>query len=497
MVCLFSLISCGDDEDNSSSVSTSDIVKNLMTHKWTGQATDYDIYSNSAAIYKQTWTVYFVTENTGVMHWKAVDNDSSLGTSKNEDDIEFSYTVNGSKIYLSGGCDFIFDYYGDFLMLNDTKFIPSSYSSADYSYLQNYKREGPIDTEVNIINDSEILRSVIDNENGIYTYVLQFGFGASNNDAYQKGMEQIQATIWVDNGCIGEWNSKNVGKKKTYTLYLSTSKKDFFDWIYVDSKSTSIKFNYVLEYYNSKDKNWYDITNHSFTIYANNTGNDSTEIGNKQSPVAIDLGLPSGLIWADRNVGATAPESFGQYFAWGETVGYNGEWHDRINNNTALANDGHSFDWANYKWCKGTDNTLTKYCTNSEKGKVDNYKTLFLSDDAAYVNWNRWRMPTKKEFEELINNTTQSWISINGIFGCKFASKTNENYVFLPAAGHRYEDEIIIGNKSGSYWTSSLFTGTLFPEDAYCVTIYEGKSKLEALPDFRYNGLSIRPVLRN
>lgn len=129
--------------------------------------------------------------------------------------------------------------------------------------------ERTIDTELYIIEDSEILMGVNTLENGWYSYVLQFGFGASGNDAYYKGVTQIKLTAWADNGCLDiSYNTKNYGKNKTYTLYLSTTKKDWYEWIYVNSKERKVTFNYNLEYYNSKDGKWYNLQSRRLTFNA-------------------------------------------------------------------------------------------------------------------------------------------------------------------------------------------------------------------------------------
>ncbi len=112
----------------------------------------------------------------------------------------------------------------------------------------------------------------------------------------------------------------------------------------------------------------------------------------------VDLGLPSGTLWAPCNIGAENPEEYGDYFAWGETEGYNG--------------GKTTFEWINYKWCNGNINAMTKYCSNSGlgyEGFTDDLTELELADDAAYVNWGpAWRMPSIEQFQELINssNTT-------------------------------------------------------------------------------------------
>lgn len=98
----------------------------------------------------------------------------------------------------------------------------------------------------------------------------------------------------------------------------------------------------------------------------------------------VDLGLPSGTLWATTNVGAIAPEEYGNYFAWGETESKD------------------TYNWSTYKWCNGTYNSITKYCTNSRLGVSDRKTILDPEDDAAHVNWGGyWRMPTKEEQDEL------------------------------------------------------------------------------------------------
>ena len=159
--------------------------------------------------------------------------------------------------------------------------------------------------------------------------------------------------------------------------------------------------------------------------------------------VYVDLGLPSGIKWATCNVGATTPEGYGDYFAWGETEPKD------------------YYDWSTYKWCNGTERTMTKYCTNSYFGTVDNKTTLELTDDAARVNWGgNWRMPTKTEQDELRNtsNCTWTWTTQNGVNGYKVTSKKNGNSIFLPAAGCRDYGNLNNAGGGGDYWSSSLYT---------------------------------------
>lgn len=162
----------------------------------------------------------------------------------------------------------------------------------------------------------------------------------------------------------------------------------------------------------------------------------------------VDLGLPSGLLWATCNVGANAPEERGDYFAWGET-----ETHTNI---------GYDYIWTNYKYCNGYYDQLTKYCNIPScgyNGFTDNLTILQPDDDAANVNWGGdWRTPDINEWNELFSYCTQTWTIQNGKNGRLFTSP-NGNVLFLPAAGFRNED-FCFYNSTGSYWSSTLYPDT-------------------------------------
>lgn len=190
----------------------------------------------------------------------------------------------------------------------------------------------------------------------------------------------------------------------------------------------------------------------------------------------VDLGLPSGLKWATCNVGATTPEEYGDYFAWGEVE------------------PKEIYTWETYKYCDGSENTLTKYCTDSEYGKdgfTDNKTILDPEDDAATMNWGGvWRMPTYEELEELSNNSIGEWITQNGVNGCRIIGP-NGNSIFLPAAGNMYADGFN-SVEHCSYWSSSLDTRRSSWSHYLYITsrfIFEG-----FYPCQYYCGLSVRPV---
>ncbi|MCR5361309.1 MAG: Ig-like domain-containing protein [Bacteroidales bacterium] len=192
----------------------------------------------------------------------------------------------------------------------------------------------------------------------------------------------------------------------------------------------------------------------------------------------VDLGLPSRLLWATCNVGASSPEEYGDYFAWGETTGYN--------------SGKTTFNWSTYKYCNGSESTQTKYCTNSSYGTVDNIATLDVADDAARANWGgSWRMPTHDEFTELRNNCTATWTTVNGVYGCLFTSNNNGNTLFLPAAGFRDDASLYLAGSDGYYWSSSLYSD--YPYLAWYLDFYSNFVN----PNYyysRYYGQSVRAV---
>lgn len=155
----------------------------------------------------------------------------------------------------------------------------------------------------------------------------------------------------------------------------------------------------------------------------------------------VDLGLPSGTLWATCNIGADSPEGYGDYFAWGET--------------STKAD----YSWGTYKYCNGTNTTITKYCTNSSYGYVDNKKELEAMDDAATANWGEdWQMPSYEQMLELIDDsyTRTVFKEQHGIFGRQIISKSNGNSIFLPGGGYYYGTSLHSVDSIGYYWTRTI-----------------------------------------
>ncbi len=189
----------------------------------------------------------------------------------------------------------------------------------------------------------------------------------------------------------------------------------------------------------------------------------------------VDLGLPSGLLWAACNLGASSPEEYGDYYAWGETT------------------TKEVYNWSTYKYCNGDHGQLTKYCNNSScgyNGFTDNLTTLEAMDDAATQKFGSGaRMPTKAEWKELINNTIAEWTTQNGVNGRKFTA-FNGKSLFLPAAGYRWDGELDYAGENGNYWSSSL--NESYPGSAWYFYFDSDDQLMHG--SYRYFGQSVRPV---
>ena len=208
--------------------------------------------------------------------------------------------------------------------------------------------------------------------------------------------------------------------------------------------------------------------------------NDPQDPDNAGGPVAVDLGL--SVKWAECNLGATKPEEYGGYYQWAgtEDVSDTSIWLDLENCPYHTGSDEYS-GW-------------TKYNTESSFGTVDNKTTLEASDDAATVNLGgKWRMPTDAEWKELRTNCTWTWTTLNEVNGYKVQSKKEgytDNWIFLPAAGGRYDDDLSNVGSSGLYWSSSLDTDG----PNYAHNVYFGSGLVFRDLSSRYYGLSVRPV---
>lgn len=203
--------------------------------------------------------------------------------------------------------------------------------------------------------------------------------------------------------------------------------------------------------------------------------NNSNTSDSPTSTEWVDLGLPSGLLWASCNLGTSTIGQYGNYYAWGETQPKS------------------VYSWETYQYGdydSDNGNTLYKYNTYEGFGHVDGITTLENIDDAARAaRGGGARMPTASEWQELLTNTTSQWTRVNNTYGRLFTA-SNGNSVFFPAAGRKMGEELGGEGESGLYWTSSLSENT--PISARCCYLTSDDRNLTV--SSRDRGLTIRPV---
>lgn len=189
----------------------------------------------------------------------------------------------------------------------------------------------------------------------------------------------------------------------------------------------------------------------------------------------VDMKLPSGTLWATCNIGASYPHFPGAYFAWGETIQKN------------------EYTWDNLTYCLDSNGYMfSKYVTDSKYGTIDNKTELDLCDDAAHVNWGGdWRMPSKEQLDELVQECIWSLLDRNGNKCFYITSKTNGESIILPVTGY-LDTSLKDYTYFGYYWSRSIDKRSPF----YAVDLaflYNGYNVVQTMP--RYKGINVRAVL--
>lgn len=176
----------------------------------------------------------------------------------------------------------------------------------------------------------------------------------------------------------------------------------------------------------------------------------------------IDMGLPSGVQWASCNVGADDPAELGLYFSWGNIEGH-------------AISEGYDFSLANYN-------------TTPAAGIATD---LSLGQDAARAYLGApWRMPSSAEFQELIDNCTSEWTTLNGVYGRLFTSNVNGNKLFFPAAGYYNSVSLLYRNSNGYFWSITYNSATIAQDLAFNNSgVYPQSSHN------RYYGYPVRAVM--
>lgn len=520
------LTSCEDEENTEKT--------ELTKYKWLHKYYDASLYDPNdwelSVQVDKTW-LYFLLDGTGIMSCKLTDYDTFFNTKRQEIAYRFKYTISGDQISLTFNDSKLnrkLTYSKDGLKDIDNKsyYEKLSFTSSELDHAKELAEEQEFQESINH-NQIQSLDVFIGFGNNLQPvkftsdYLWSVSFSCRMpKDSQRRGLTLAGLVIYIDNGTItnktgydkeSECNVKVTtldGKSAYYfehAVYYNEETQCGASMNVYSSSGSALKIHSAYRYYDNVSKKYFTSPSKEYVLTGegidasgddknngentgengstengsgNNTGNDDTTptTGKNNGHDWVDLGL--SVRWATCNVGASSVEKYGDYFAWGETTpkGY-----------------GDDDSWSVYQLCNGSENTLTKYCTDSGLGKVDNKTVLELNDDAAHVNWKGdWRMPTKAEFNELVNKCTWEWQSQNGKNGYKITSKKNKNFIFLPT---EYTGYVFSSGKSGSYWSSSIYNNT-FPNYASLFSFSEGNI-VSNNKDFRCRLHAIRPVCPN
>ena len=280
------------------------------------------------------------------------------------------------------------------------------------------------------------------NYNGASGYLVK---GSNGNSIFLPATGLRDEEDFVFHGTEGNyWSSQTLKIGKYDAEFLSFSNDDF------DIAYSNSYMGYTVRPVANKSDN--DSSNDD----SSQDGQDDDTSPDGHEHKLVDLGLPSGTLWAETNIGASTPYEAGDNFAWGETKPKD------------------DYDWINYKWGSNYYN-LNKY--NSKDGKT----TLDATDDAAKANWGKkYRIPTRSDIQELIDNCKWTWQTGYNKSGGYVVKGSNGNQIFIPADG-----------SGGWYWSSSLCDD--HSSGAYFLCI--AKDKVYPISgNIRCYGLMIRPV---
>ncbi len=272
--------------------------------------------------------------------------------------------------------------------------------------------------------------------------------------------------------CLIPTQAQTVDKEALY-IYQTDGKANIFFRSEVTAISLEMKNGVIHQVvYTGNKKHYFAISKIQSTSFVNPDEETyrpeiSSEEDGPTFGKVIDLGLPSGTKWASCNVGAHSPEQYGGYYAWGETEEKN------------------YYGWNTYNLCDGNRDVC--YNIGSDISGTEY--------DVAHVKWGgKWCMPTIDNISELIDNCETSRMILNGVYGMKFISKLNGNSIFLPATGDRWDGKLDNAGGFGYYWSSTQNPD--YSNNAYDFFYFNSGCAYWG-SDYRCNGHSVRPVVRN
>ena len=514
----FMFATCSDSD---SDIEDSGLVNMLKANMWEYKDVgDYKEHEYGGYYGTTTERLYFTDNNIGYCLLIEKDHDSYFGDSKETTFYKFTYSVSGNTVRWNG---YDYKYVGGYLVWDDLIYEPTKMTQSQRDYLNRKIQELNEEEENEEISSSiydyvdvtgkyneedYTIKFTINTELGkefpgkSFKYGIEYGYGNYNNTAYceMSGLnsETFRMSVIFDATCNLYMQSYNALKEKMERgEQLSESEIDLLEASVngIEKNVNKFKARVFVEFdgeryylydgfYVTIDLDEYWVNNgggnngnNNPNTGGGNNGNNEPSQGGNNGPSSgyinghewVDLGL--SVKWATCNVGASKPEGYGYYYAWGETTTKS------------------DYSSETYKWCKGTDETMTKYCTDSYWGTVDNRTTLTSSDDVATVKWgSKWRMPTKEEMKELVNDCTWKWTTQNGVEGMKVTGP-NGNSIFLPAAGFR-NWALFERGSVGQYWSATLYE---YSSDHAC-DLYFGSGRSGCSSHGRVFGFTVRPV---
>ena len=347
--------------------------------------------------------------------------------------------------------------YGDYFAWGEV-YPKNSYTSSNYTYVDSPERL-PLSADAANVNwggdwhmpTIEQIDELLDVNNCNWSFITMNGVEGqmvtskyNGNSIFLPAAGNIEDDVyWWQGRCACYWSSdkSNSYYDRSYIMNFCESSTGSYD---DGLRSNAFSVRPVLG----------NLKNESVTPEEEEVYFEETISGYENGYAYVDLGLPSGILWATMNVGANSPEEYGNFYAWGETEPKS------------------DYTSSNYKWCNGDLNTLTKYCNDSYYGLVDNKAILDKEDDAANANWGGdWRMPTKEERDELYKNCTWSKAKYKGTNGYVVISKINGNMLFIPASGCFGNSIYFNEGEYANYWTSSV--NLSIPYEAYDMSYEE------------------------
>lgn len=487
LCCLFA--ACHSDSEEKDDISSSDLSSILRKSKWVNRDYYFDAGGAYAELSQTTDYYYFISDTEGILchYYKWIDTSGIDDQGLNSSYIFFTYTISGNKVSIKkeDGYSQSFVYDGEFLKSGNDYYRPVTPSAGDWEQIakikEKHKYEGDYEFNYTLQFSPELYSyydkskyhhlirlALVTPENTFIRGVLMFGVAiipTNGEISYKRGYSD---NIWVEKRFIDGTQAICY----TGSLIGNSQQSWVTDFIFVSTTRTArFRFAPII----CTDKNEWK-TLKSFTEYeyvpdgytGDSDGNDNTPSGGPHTGSAngheyVDLGLPSGTLWATCNVGASKPEDYGNYYAWGET-------------DTKSV-----YSWDTYKYGRSNND-------------VDNIGSDIAGTnyDVAHVKWGGlWRMPTVEQCNELYKNTKWIWFELNGIKGMKFTGN-NGTTLFIPAAGYYDENGIKKRGENGRHWSSVLNKNYTYTSEV----LFFRPGVVDYRVHSRYEGCPVRPVLQ-